>query len=74
MNISNQRLSKAIYIFIFIILLLYILKPNCLFEEQKRRVPRQFGIGFTRSYEKKTIFNFTTLIVITAILSYFCFR
>lgn len=66
--ISNFKTSKfAVCSFLALLFGLYIVKPGFLFEDQGKR--RQFGLGYTRDHEKKTLFDMT---VITVFLSLIC--
>jgi len=53
-------------LFLLSFLALYSLKPNFLFEGKHRR---PFGVGYTRDFEKKTLFDLT---VVTILLSTLC--
>jgi hypothetical protein len=53
-------------IFLIIILLVYYFKPPLLFDDDGKR--KQFGLGYTSDYRKKTMFDVTTFIIIISIL------
>ncbi len=57
-------LSKSIGIFICLFLMIHILKPNFIYDENDNF--RQFGVGFTHT----TVIPIWLVIIILAILSY----
>jgi len=64
----DANLINALTLFIGIMLTLYLIKPVVLFDEDKRI--RQFGVGFNRDKQRKTLFNMTLVVVLAAILSF----
>lgn len=61
-----ERSKISIATFIAAILILYATKPTFLFEDNGHR--RQFGLGYNRDHENKTIFDMTVVVVILAVL------
>lgn len=56
--------SLVIFLILFAILLIY--KPTLMFDKNGR--PREFGIG----YKNKTILPLWLMVIILAIITYFC--
>jgi hypothetical protein len=63
----DSSLQNALVTFLFTFLVIYAIKPSCLFEERTGR-PRQFGLGYTRDQEKCTLFNLTIFTIILGII------
>ena len=55
-----------ITVFLGTILVLYSFKPSFLFEDNGHR--RQFGLGYNRDQEKRTLFDLTVTVVIFAFI------
>ena len=66
--ISNL-VKNAIGIYIIVFFGVYIIKPKSLFEDRYKK-PRQFGIGYSRDNEKKTLFSISTANLVLAITSF----
>ena len=64
----EYSLKNALYIFFFILLTIYFTKPALLFEERSGR-KREFGVGFNRDGEKKTLFDMTIIVVVASLIS-----
>jgi len=61
-----KKNNKKLGVFIFLVLLLYFLKPRLLF--QKNGKIREFGCGFSMdNYERKTLFHMSNIIIFIAI-------
>lgn len=59
--------------YIFVVLIIYALKPRFLFEENGR--PRQFGVSFNReTMEKQTLLSLGNLTILLALLIFLGFR
>lgn len=63
--LTNKMLvSLVLFLILFAIVLTY--KPTLIFDKNGK--PREFGIG----YKNKTILPFWLMVIILAIVSYFC--
>jgi hypothetical protein len=62
--IRSHKVSLAIFLFIFLMILVHLVKPAFLYDEDGSF--RQFGIG----YRKKTIVPIWAVSIILAIFSY----
>ena len=67
-QMNFDRIKNAFFIFISILLSLYFIKPNWLFEEHSGK-RREFGVGFNRDGERKTLFDMTIIVIIVSILA-----
>ena len=63
--VFGSNLKNAIISFAASLLLIYLFKPRLLFDDNKR--VRQFGVGFNRDKERKTLFNMSVFVLILAI-------
>src|SRR6478609_1498776 len=63
---GSGSLRSSITIFLFIILLIYAIKPPFLFDSSGKRRP--FGLGYTRDHEKKTLFDLTVIVVVISVI------
>lgn len=66
--VFGSTLKNAIISFVASMLLIYIFKPRLLFDDSKR--VRQFGVGFNRDKERKTLFNMSVFVIILAIICF----
>lgn len=70
----NKMLPKtkhSISLYIFIILLIYALRPSPLFSEHGTKSRRPFGIGYNKDYEKKTLFDLGFCSIIISVICAF---
>ncbi len=63
--IKSNILLASVILYLFIFLIIIILKPKIIFDNEG--IPLNFGIGYT----KKTILPLWLVIIIISILSYF---
>ncbi len=64
----ETKLRNALTLFVGIMLTLYFIKPMMLFDEEKR--VRQFGVGFNRDKQRKTLFNMTLVTILVAVICF----
>lgn len=65
-KLFNQRTIYSNIFFVLILILVYISKPEIMFDENNKL--KSFGVG-----KDKTIISFGVIIVITAIFSFYLF-
>lgn len=64
----EDSVKNAISIFFATFLSIYFVKPALLFDEHSKK-RREFGIGFNRDKEKKTLFDLTIVMIVLSVLS-----
>ena len=64
----DKGLQNALTLFTGIMLTVYVVKPNVLFDEKK--IVRAFGVGFNKEKERKTLFNLQMFVILIAILCF----
>lgn len=60
-------LKNSIFMFVTVFLIVYFIKPKVFFQDDKNT--RQFGVGYSRDKEKKTLFSLSIVVPILAIFS-----
>jgi len=63
----ESSLKQALIAFLLVFLSIYATKPKWLFEDRTGQ-RRQFGLGYTRDQEKRTLFDMTVVTVILGII------
>ena len=63
---SGTVVKNAIVLYAGVLLILYVLKPRVLFLEQSKRT-REFGVGYNRDGEKRTLFSLPSLIPVVSV-------
>jgi hypothetical protein len=66
--IDLYNLKDKIITLIFIIVLIYIIKPSITFLPNGK--PREYGVGYDSEGYKKTFYTMQNLILLTAIIVY----
>ena len=64
-----SKVKTACLIFAICLVFLYVRKPSLMFEEYTQR-PRQFGLGFNRDRERRTLFSLSVTVVPIAALAW----
>ena len=64
--IVNNKMLVSLVIFLILFALILTYKPTLMFDKNGK--PREFGIG----YKNKTILPLWLMVIILAIVSYFC--
>ena len=64
--ILNNKMLVSLVLFLILFAILLTYKPTLIFDKNGK--PREFGIG----YKNKTILPFWLMVIILAIVSYFC--
>ena len=60
-------MKDIVFVFLTIMLLIWYSKPRFLF--QSNGLLREFGTGYSRqNYEKKTLFNMTTIVIFIVVV------
>lgn len=65
----NPALTNALIVYIVALLAIFLTKPRSLFNEKTKR-PREFGLGFNRDKEKKTLFSLPVIVVFLAMICF----
>lgn len=64
--IVNNKMLVSLIVFLILFAIILTNKPTLMFDKNGK--PREFGIG----YKNKTILPFWLMVIILAIVSYFC--
>lgn len=64
--ILNNKMLVSLVLFLILFAIVLTYKPTLMFDKNGK--PREFGIG----YKNKTILPFWLMVIILAIVSYFC--
>lgn len=64
--ILNNKMLVSLVLFLILFAIVLTYKPTLIFDKNGK--PREFGIG----YKNKTILPFWLMVIILAIVSYFC--
>ncbi len=63
----DPALKNSVLLFSALLILLHVIRPRILFDEQTGR-PRPFGLGYNRDSQKRTLFSMSTIIPALACL------